>query len=290
MVKSTAVFSRKKRAGPNLVMEYILLFIGSFIMACSFNLFLLPNQIASGGVSGISVVLQSFGIEPAFTQWMFNIPLYILGVWLLGKQLGIKAAVGSLIFPFFVFLSSHFPPLTDNTLLASIYGGMGVGLGLGLVFLGRGSTGGLALAAQIIHKYTGITLGIAVAIMDGLVIVAAGFVFTPEKALFALIGLFVTSKTIDIIQTGFSNTKVAYIISQETEKLKEAILFDLDRGLTSLSGCGGYTGDPRTLLMVVINQSDVPKLKSAVKAIDPNAFIILTEASEVLGEGFKQHS
>lgn len=167
---------------------------------------------------------------------------------------------------------------------------MGVGLGLGLVFLGRGSTGGLALAAQIIHKYTGITLGIAVAIMDGLVIVSAGFVFTPEKALFALIGLFVTSKTIDIIQTGFSNTKVAYIISQETEKLKEAILFDLDRGLTSLSGCGGYTGDPRTLLMVVINQSDVPKLKSAVKAIDPNAFIILTEASEVLGEGFKQHS
>lgn len=111
MVKSTAVFSRKKRVGPNLVMEYILLFIGSFIMACSFNLFLLPNQIASGGVSGISVVLQSFGIEPAFTQWMFNIPLYILGVWLLGKQLGIKAAVGSLIFPFFVFLSSHFPLL-----------------------------------------------------------------------------------------------------------------------------------------------------------------------------------
>lgn len=259
-------------------------------MAASFNMFLEPNQIASGGVAGVSILVQYwFGIEPALTQWALNIPIFLLALWLLGRQFGVKAAVGSIVFPFFVLLTSGLPPLTTNTLLASLYGGIGTGLGLGIVFRGRGSTGGLGLAAQIIHKLTGVSLGICVAILDGLVILTAGFAFTPEKALFALIGLFVMSKTIDIVQVGFRYSKVAFIISNETEAIRHSILYELDRGLTQLSGWGGYTQDERTVLMVVVSQIEVQKLKALVRTADPDAFVIISDTAEVLGEGFRRH-
>ncbi len=131
------------------------------------------------------------------------------------------------------------------------------------------------------------SLGVSVALFDGLVIILAGFVFSPEKALFALIGLFVTSKTIDFVQMGLRTSKVAYIISGKTGELRQAILYDLDRGFTLLNGYGGYTGAERMVLMVVVSQSEVSTLKLLVHSHDPDAFIILTDASEVLGEGFK---
>jgi uncharacterized membrane-anchored protein YitT (DUF2179 family) len=285
---------KRKGAGADLnsplrkLYEYGLLILGSLILAASFNLFLNPNQVASGGVSGLSTIfLHLFGLPPAITQWALNIPLFILGFLLLERQYSMKAAVGSLVLPLFVLLTSHLQPLTNNTLLASIYGGIGVGLGIGIVFRGRGSTGGFSIASQILHKYTGLSLGLSVAVFDGLVILLAGIVFNPEKALYALIGLFVTSKTIDIVQMGLNTSNVAYIISEETDKLREAILYDLDRGVTLLEGSGGYTGDERKVLMAVVSQSEVSKLKVLVKSVDPGAFVILCPANEVLGEGFK---
>jgi uncharacterized membrane-anchored protein YitT (DUF2179 family) len=272
-------------------LEYALLILGSFVMAASFNMFLNPNQIASGGVSGISTIVQHLtGVNPAITQWALNIPLFLLGLWLLGGQFGKKAAVGSVIFPLCVLVTSHLSTPTHNPLLASIYGGIGLGLGLGIVFRGRGSTGGLGLAAQILHKYTGISLGAAIAVFDGMVILAAGIVFTPENALYALIGLFVTSKTIDVVQLGFNYAKVAFIISDHIEPIRQAILYELDRGLTELSGAGGYTGTARTVLMVVVSQNEVSRLKALVRSVDPGAFVILSDTNEVLGEGFKRHS
>ncbi len=270
------------------VIEYSLLGVGAAIIALSFNLFLLPNKIASGGVAGISTIVEyRFGFEPAFTQWAINIPLFIAGILLLGGKFGVKTLFGSLLLPLLVLLTRNLDSPTDNLLLASIYGGIGIGVGLGIVFRGRGSTGGLDLAAQILHKYSGITLGFAIALLDGLVILTAGFVFSPENALYALIGLFVTSKTIDAIQIGFSFSKVAFIISDETEAMKKAILHNLDRGLTLLDGKGGYSNQHKCIMMVVVNQIEVTKLKSIAKAVDPNAFIILSDTSEVLGEGFK---
>jgi uncharacterized membrane-anchored protein YitT (DUF2179 family) len=270
------------------VIEYSLLVAGAAVIAISFNLFLLPNQIASGGVAGVStIVLNSIGIEPAFTQWAMNIPLFIAGLILLGGKFGIKTAVGSILLPLFVLFTGHWEAPTENLLLAAIYGGIGVGIGLGIVFRGRGSTGGLDLAAQILHKYTGFSLGLSIAILDGLVIFAAGFVFSPEKALYALIGLFVTSKTIDIVQAGFSYSKVAFIITDKVEAMQSAILYDLDRGLTLLNAQGGYTGKNKCIMMVVVGQTEVIKLKSIVKGVDPNAFVILSDTTEVLGEGFK---
>ncbi|GIO05878.1 membrane protein [Brevibacillus reuszeri] len=265
-----------------------MLLVGSLVLATSFNLFLNPNQIASGGVSGLSTILHNlFGFSPAIVQWACNIPLFLLGLKLLDRQYSLKAAVGSIILPLCVMLTSNLQPLTTNPLLASIYGGIGVGLGIGIVFRGRGSTGGFAIASQILHKVSGLSLGVCVAVFDGLVILFAGIVFDPEKALFALIALFVTSKTIDIVQMGWNTSKVAYIISNETDALREAILYDLDRGVTLLDGAGGYTGDARKVVMAVVSQSEVSKLKIMVRSVDPDAFIILCPAQEVLGEGFR---
>ncbi len=262
---------------------------GSLITALAFNLFLVPNHIASGGVSGISIIVQAlFGMEPAYTQWALNIPLFVAGYLLLGQDYAIRSLLGTVVLPLFVFLTKDFPVPTTDPLLASLYGGIGVGLGLGIVFRGRGSTGGLSTLAQIIQKYSGLSLSVCVVLMDGTVIALAMFVLSPEKALYALIGLYITGKIIDAIELGFNYTKVAYIIAEKTEEISEAVLSQLDRGLTKLDGRGGYTGDKRTVLMVVVGQSEVTRLKTLVRTLDPTAFVIITNAHEVLGEGFKR--
>jgi len=264
--------------------------MGSFILALSFNLFLLPHGIASGGVSGISILVErQLQIPPAITQWALNIPLFIAAIWLLGKKFGAKSILGSIVFPLFVLLTAHFPTPTDNPILASIYGGVGVGIGLAIVYRGGGSTGGLDLAAQMLHRLTGIPYNLAVVCFDGAVIIGAAIIISPELSLYALISLFVTSKSIDFVQNGLQLSKVAFIISEQTEQLEQAILKDLNRGLTKLEGTGGYTGDPRNVIMVVVAQSEVSKLKRTVAEHDPTAFIIISNTGEVLGEGFKSY-
>lgn len=297
MAQSAGIPSINKRKREPLIpingplrqtVDAIFIIVGSFIMALSFNLFFLPNHIASGGVSGLSVLAQAWlGIEPAFTQWALNIPLFVLGFWLLGRDYGIRSLLGSVILPLFVFLTKDWPIPTSNPLLASIYGGIGVGIGMGLVYRGRGSTGGLTIVAQLLQKYSGLSFSVCVVLLDAIVISSAALVLSLEQALYALIGLYVTGKVIDAIELGFSFTKVAYIISDHTEPITKAILEDLDRGLTKLTAEGGYTGEHRTVLMVVVGQSEIPRLKTVVQSVDPNAFVIISNAHEVLGEGFR---
>ncbi|MFC5650513.1 YitT family protein [Paenibacillus solisilvae] len=280
---------RTRKIGPKAeyAISFLLLVAGSFIIAASFNIFLVPLGIASGGVSGISILVKRItGFPPAYTQWIINVPLFFLGLWLLGKRFALKTALGSFLLPLLVLLTSHFKPLTDNAMLAALYGGIGVGAGLGLVFRGRSSTGGLDLAAQLLHRYTGLRLGLAVACFDGVVIAAAGILIAPENALYALVGLFATSKTIDFVQTGLAVSKVAFIISDQPAAITAAVLHDLDRGLTQLDGKGGYTGEARTVLMVVVGRGEVSKLKQLVRSVDEGAFVIISDTTEVLGEGF----
>jgi len=274
----------------HFIQEYSYLIIGSLAIAFAFNIFLNPNGIAPGGVSGLSTIIQyKFGIEPAITQWALNIPLFIAGIILLGKKFGIKTVVGSVVLPFFVLLTKNVQPITHSALLASVYGGVLVGIGLGFVFRGKASTGGTDLAAQILHKYTGISLGVAVLAMDGLVVFTSGIVFGPENALYALISLFLTSKTIDLVQIGLGYSKLAFIISDEQEKIGQVILHDLDRGATILNGKGAYTGARRDILMVVFDQKETIRLKEVIKSVDSSAFVIVTDTHEVLGEGFRAH-
>jgi uncharacterized membrane-anchored protein YitT (DUF2179 family) len=271
------------------VMEYTYVLIGSALVALAFNLFLLPNRVASGGVSGISTILHAvLGWEPAYVQWALNIPLFIAGVVLLGKQFGVKTLVGTLFLPFVVYLSNDLEPATNDPLLGSLFGGIGVGIGLGIVFRGKASTGGTDLAAQIIHKFTGLSLGTCVAIIDGLIVLTAAIVFDIERGLYALIALYVTSKTIDFVQVGFGNSKMTMIITNKEDEVRQAILHKIDRGVTKLSGYGGYTENERPVLMCVVEQSEFTKLKQLVKSIDASAFVVVMDAAEVLGEGFKR--
>ncbi|AZB44497.1 YitT family protein [Bacillus sp. FJAT-42376] len=271
------------------VLEYMYILAGSAIVALAFNLFLLPNRVASGGVSGISTILNdAFGFEPAYVQWAFNIPLFIAGVILLGKQFGFKTLIGTLFLPFIVYLTKDVDAVTKDPLLGALFGGIGVGLGLGLVFRGKASTGGTDLAAQIIHKYTGLTLGTCVAMLDGLIVLAATFAFDIEGGLYALIGLYVTSKTIDIVQIGLGRSKMAMVITSHEEEVKQSILQKIDRGVTKVSAYGGYTDMEKPILMCVVDQTEFTKLKQLVRAIDPSAFVVVMDASEVLGEGFKK--
>lgn len=274
--------------GPKrIALDTFLIIFGSFVMAIAFNLFLVPNQIASGGVSGISILVQeAWDIEPAYTQWALNIPLFIAGYLILGRQYGIRSLLGSFMLPFFVYLTDTWAVPTSNPLLASIFGGIGVGLGIGIVYRGRGSTGGLTILAQIIQKFSGLRLSWCVMLLDGTVIILAGWVLSLENSLFALISLYVTGKVIDSVEMGFGTSKVAYIISEHTELISKAILDDLDRGLTKLSAQGGYTDDDRTVLMVVVGQNEITRLKALVRSVDPKAFVTITNAHEVLGEGF----
>ncbi|WP_078543869.1 YitT family protein [Litchfieldia alkalitelluris] len=273
----------------HLIIELMYILIGSAFVALAFNLFLLPNQVASGGVSGISIITFSvFGIEPAYVQWGLNIPLFIAGLILLGGQFGVKTLVGTIFLPLVVYLSRDMQPATLDPLLGALFGGIGVGLGLGIVFRGNGSTGGTDLAAQIINKYTGMTLGRSVLFIDGLIVLTATIVFDIERGLYAMIALFVTSKTIDLVQIGLGTSKMVIIITNHQDKVRQGIIHEIDRGVTRLSAIGGYTDDERPILMCVVDQSEFTKLKQLVKSIDPAAFVIVTDASEVLGEGFKK--
>jgi uncharacterized membrane-anchored protein YitT (DUF2179 family) len=280
--------NRSRHPKMKLAMEYVCILIGSAIVAMAFNVFLLPNRVASGGVSGISTITYAlFGWQPAYVQWALNIPLFIAGVVLLGRQFGIKTLVGTVFLPFMVYVTKGIEPATHNPLLGALFGGIGVGLGLGIVFRGRASTGGTDLAAQIIHKYTGLSLGMCVILIDGLIVLTAAFVFDIERALYALIALYVTSKTIDLVQVGLGYSKMALIITNEEEKVRQAILHEIDRGVTKLPAYGGYTEHERPVLMCVVQQSEFTKLKQLVRSIDPSAFVVVTNASEVLGEGFR---
>lgn len=271
------------------VKEYVFVIIGAAVIALGFNVFLFPNQVASGGVSGISTILHGmFGWNAGLVQYAFNIPLFIAGVLVLGKKFGIKSFVGTITLPFVVILTESWEPWTLNPLLGAIFGGIVVGLGIGLVFKGNASTGGTDLLAQIITKFTGLTLGTSVLLIDGIIAVSAAIVFDLEKGLYALIGLYVTTKTIDIVQLGFSQSKMVYIITQKEVEVRDAIYKEIDRGVTKLPAFGGYTGDERPMLMVVVYQTEFTKLKQVLKAVDPQAFVIVSDAYEVLGEGFKK--
>lgn len=270
--------------------DYFYVIVGAAIIALGFNVFLLPNQVASGGVSGISTILKGvFDWEPGLVQYAFNIPLFISGLIFLGAKFGIKSLVGTLVLPAVVLLTASWEPWTYNPLLGALFGGITVGLGLGIVFRGGASTGGTDLAAQIITKYTGFSLGRSVLLIDGLIVLSAAVVFDIEQALYALIGLFVTTKTIDIVQLGFSQSKMIYIITNKQDEIRDAIYKEIDRGVTKLHAYGGYTNEEKSILMVVAYQTEFTKLKHVVQIIDPTAFVVVSDAYEVLGEGFKRY-
>lgn len=268
--------------------NYILLVGGCFCMAVALNCFLIPNQIASGGISGIANILYHVTGIPVWIGFLsVNIPVFLVATWILGKKNSVTSFIGLLLISLFLYLTRGIQPLTDELLLATLYGGLLVGVGLGLVFRAKTSTGGTDLIAQIVHKYTGLSLGICLLLIDGLVILTAAILFGAEVGLMALLSLYVTSKTIDLLQEGFSFEKIAFIISDKADELRTGIFEKLNRGVTQLYGQGGFTGQERPILMCVVEQKEVTALKEMIKDIDGNAFVIIGNAQEVVGRGFR---
>jgi uncharacterized membrane-anchored protein YitT (DUF2179 family) len=270
--------------------DYLLIAFGSILLAVGLAAFLIPNKIAPGGVSGLAtIIFYVLGWPVGLTMLVLNIPLFFVGIRELGWAFAAKSLFGTILLSLAVdVLEPLITAPTKDPLLASIYGGILVGIGLGLVFRAGGTTGGTALAAQIASHRVKLTSGYALLIIDGLVIALAGFVFTLELALYALISLFVTTQVIDLVQEGIGYFKAALIISDRNIEIGQAILREMDRGATCLQGKGVYTGVKREVLLCVVSRPEVTKLKRLVARIDPRAFMIVTNVHEALGEGFKE--
>ncbi|MGI6685709.1 MAG: YitT family protein [Bacillota bacterium] len=271
--------------------ELIGITIGCFITAIGLVAFLIPNKIAAGGVSGLATVLYYlFKFPVGITMFVINIPLLLFCIKELGMKFGVKSLYGTFVLSFFVdflaFLIKE--PWTNDALLAAVYGGVLCGLGLGVVFRFKGTTGGTDLAAALIHKFARISLGYSLMSIDAMVIILAGIVFDVEQALYALVAVFVTSKMIDVVQEGVSYAKAAIIISEEYEKIGDELLARMERGVTFFQSKGAYTKKDRYVLLCVVVQSEVSTLKDIVYSIDPQAFVIFSNVHEVLGEGFKE--
>lgn len=267
--------------------DMINIVIGSFILSVSFQVFFLPNDIISGGVSSLSIILYNvIEIEPAYIQYAFNVPLLLIGYFFLGKEVALKSILGSLLFPFFTSLVSDLGPLTDDKLLAALFGGVLTGIGLGMVYKAKGSTGGTSIVAQIIAEYTHMTLGNATLIADGAIILIGLFVFDLEAIMYGIISLFVISRVIDIVLVGSNTQKTVLIISDETEKIRLEILEQFNRGVTLLDIKGGYRKEPKEMMMVVIQEREITALQQMIIEQDDDAFVVVMSASEVMGRGF----
>lgn len=276
-----------KKLKKQYLIDLLFVLAGSFALALSINLLLKPNELVAGGANGVSIILEKlFGWPLAASLYAMNIPLLILCFWLLGKEVGMKTILGSMIYPFFVGLTSGLPALTVNPLLASVFGGVITGIGLGLVFKGHASTGGTAIISQIVHKYAKIPLGTAVMFVDGLIILTAFFVFPADKVLYALICLFIIGRVIDLVQVSFNLSKNVLIISNKSPEVAKMIMATMDRGVTRIPITGGFNESEQQMLMCVLPEADFALLKENVLEIDPNSFVVAMSASEVMGRGF----
>lgn len=275
-----------------IFIDYLGITLGSFFIALALTAFLVPNKIAAGGVSGLATVIYYISSFPiGITMLIINIPLFLAGLKIMGSSFGMRTVYGIVSLSLFTdLMQPHLTALTDDLLLASIYGGVIGGLGLGIVFRSRGSTGGTDMIAALINYFTGITVGEGLLIADGVVVALAGIFFNLEVALYAVVTIFINSQTVDIVQEGLNFKKGVLIISDKTAEINQMIVNDLNRGVTEFEAKGGYTGSSREVLLCVISRSEVSELKKAVAEIDQNAFVIISNVHEVLGEGFTEIS
>ncbi|HLR34474.1 MAG TPA: YitT family protein [Tissierellales bacterium] len=263
---------------------------GVFLMAISLNFFLEPNTIAPGGVTGIGIILKKVTGFPVYlTNLVINIPLFIIGIMILGKAFGAKTLFATVGLSFFLKYVPY-EVLTKDLLLSAIFGGVIMGVGLGIVFKFGGTTGGTDLAGSILNKFfPGLSIATFMMLIDLVVVVAAGIVDKKiETALYSIISLYLTAKIIDLILEGLGYMKAFLIITEKPEEISQAVIEDLNRSVTLFKGKGMYTKEKKDMLLCVVNRSQFTKLKEIVTVIDEKAFIMVTEMHEVIGEGFKE--
>lgn len=273
-----------------ILIDYLAITVGVILTAIALDAFLIPAKIAAGGVSGLATIIYHVsGFPVGVTMLAVNIPLFVTSLIVMGPSFGVRTVYGSVLVSIAVdVLQPLVTPITSDLALASVYGGVLSGLGLGLAFRHGGSTGGTDLAARLLNRFTHLSIGKSLLIIDFVVVSLAGIMFNAELALYALISIFVASKVIDLVQEGFSYAKTAIIISSQADMIASAILTRMGRGVTGLPGIGKYSGQPREVLLCVVSRREVTELKNLVRELDGNAFMTITDTYEVLGEGFKE--
>ncbi len=278
----------KKIDKKHKLFRFIEMVFGVLIMALSFNLFILPNDIVVGGVSGISIIVyRLFNINISLFIFISCLILLLVSYFLLGKDETKYSIMGSILFPLFVELTSSIPQYlnldSSDQLLGALFGGVLYGFGSGLVFKAGYTTGGTDILNQIVQKYFKISFGNSILIVDGLVVLVGGFIFGWTKFMYALIILYIISIITDKVLLGISSSKAFYIVTSKQEEIKSFVIGDLGHTVTILDAKGGYSKVKNPVLFTVIPTSEYYKFKEGIHIIDPNAFFTVVDAYEVLG-------
>ncbi|NBK97110.1 MAG: YitT family protein [Erysipelotrichia bacterium] len=275
----------------NNMKDILFVILGNIILAAGVSFFIVPNQILSGGVAGIAVAISP--VVHLSTTLLINAMtfiLFIFGTFMLGKNFAFKTLLSTILYPTFVSLFAQMADqiqITNDSILASIYGGIFIGCGVGLVFRTGASTGGMDIPPLILNKYTHIPLGTLILITDGLTVLLGLSIYGVEPALIGLISVWTSSYMVNkMMVLGLSEAKSLMIISEHYEEILAQIASKVDRGATIIHAEGGYTRDKRPILMVVILKKQFPIVNRIITSIDPGAFVIINDVNEVQGEGF----
>ena len=277
------------------IREYIFITLGTALVAFSFSLFFIPNSIAPGGVSGVATLLNAlFEWRVGFVIIVINIPIYVLSF----KKFGVVRVVRSmyatvlmsLLIDYVKLPTDFVHSIASDMLLSSIFGGVLMGGGLGLVIRNNATTGGTDMIAGLVHGwFPNISISWVLFGIEFLVVLAAGVFLQPIMALYAFIALYVSTRVMDFVQIGVNTAKAFIIISDHSQKISDGIIEKMDRGATLLKGAGAYSGDNKNVILCVVRRNQISKLRLLIKEIDENAFVIVHDVKEVMGEGFTPH-
>jgi len=274
------------------ISDYLLIILGGFVQALALRTFLIPSQLVGGGISGIAQLLHYLWRTPVgLITMLANIPLFVIGWRFLGGPRfalrTILSVVSFTVFTDILIALTGQAPITDDILLNSLYGGILLGIGLGLVYLGRGTSGGTDILTRILNQRLGMSVSLAYMITDSFAVLLAGFFFGWDKSLYGLIMIYLSGVAADMVSQGTNVIREAMIITDETGKVVSAITEELGRGTTIINAKGGYTMKDRPIIFCVVSAGEVIRLKTIVRDADPDAFMVVGHANEALGEGFK---
>lgn len=264
--------------------------IGAVIVAAGLDIFLAPNKVISAGVTGLAMLAYYLWHWPiGMTTLGLNVPLLLSGIaWGGGWKVLLRTVYAVIVMSFAIdLLQGHLPQVTNDPFIYSLFGGLLDGIGIGLVLRGGGTTGGTDIVAQILHRKRRIPFGQVFLWSNTAILLMAVPVVGLVPVLYALVVNFISSRVIDTVQEGVGFARALFIVSERMDEIRDAILDELGRGLTLLRGTGGFTGKSRDVMYVVVARSQITRVKRLVADIDPAAFVVITEANEVLGEGFK---
>lgn len=271
------------------IMRYFMVALGALICSAAVNLFYVPNQMLSGGVSGVAMIFYfTLGLPMSLVSISINIPLFYFAYKLMDRSFIFVSLFGMLIFAFtldaFRFLADL--NVTNDLLIAALCGGLGNGIGAGLMYRVNGGSGGTDIISAILNKFYGISYGTVSSVINSVLMLISVFLFGIQPAVYTFIGIYIAARTTDKVTAGFDDRKSILIISHEYEKIASNIFQEVGRGVTYLLGEGAYTGQSRKLLFVVISLTQIAKIKGIVNKHDPEAFMIVQEATDVMGKGF----